>query len=324
VRTDDFLEVMHELVTFVRVAEAGSFSAAARLLGVTPSAVSRQVARLEKAMGVALLQRTTRLLRLTDAGLAVLEHGRTMVAAAQATLQVAEGHVGAPKGLVRISSPKAFSRRVLEPVLLDFLAKHPAVDVHLLVVDRLVDPLRERVDLVLRLTDDPPQGMVARALMPVKQWVLASPAYLAAHSQVRVPADLMGHSCLAIGEQERDSRWRFMKSADSVEVVVAGRYTVNHSEMRLAAVEAGLGIGCVPDFVAREALAAGRVVRLLPEWSFDTNYQGMAYLLFTRSRYTAPKVRVLIDHLVVALRPGTRPPVSTTVHVDTTVSPSSP
>ena len=302
-RTDHFLEVMQELVAFVRVADAGSFSAAARLLGVTPSAVSRQVARLEKAMGVALLQRTTRQLRLTEAGLAVLEHGRAMVAAGQATLQVAEGHIGAPRGLVRISAPKAFSRHVLQPLLLDFLAKHPAVDVHLLVVDRMVDPLREGIDLVLRLTDDPPQGMVARALMPVKQWVLASPAYLSAHSPVRTPEDLMGHSCLAIGEQERDSRWRFVRAEDSVEVVVAGRYTLNHSEMRLAAVEAGLGIGCVPDFVAQAALAAGRVVRLLPDWSFDTNYQGMAYLLFARSRYTAPKVRVLIDHLVAALRP---------------------
>ena len=304
-RTDGFLEVMHELVAFVRVAEAGSFSAAARQLGVTPSAISRQVARLEKTMGVALLQRTTRQLRLTEAGLAVLEHGRDMVSAARATLQVAEGHVGAPKGLVRVSAPKAFSRHVLEPVLLDFLVKHPAVDVHLLAVDRMVDPLREGVDLVVRLTDDPPQGMVARALMPVKQLVLASPNYLAGHPPVRMPADLMGHSCLAIGEQERDSRWRFMRGKDSVEVAVAGRYTVNHSEMRLAAVEAGLGIGCVPDFVAQESLTTGRVIRLLPEGLFDANYQGMAYLLFAASRYTAPKVRILVDHLVAALRPET-------------------
>jgi DNA-binding transcriptional LysR family regulator len=239
-----------------------------------------------------------------------------MVAAAQATLQVAEGHIGAPKGLVRISAPKAFSRHVLQPLLLDFLAKHPAVDVHLLVVDRVVDPLREGMDLVLRLTDDPLQGMIARALMPVKQLLLASPAYISAHSPVRTPEDLMGHSCLAIGEQERDSRWRFVRAEDSVEVVVAGRYTLNHSEMRLAAVEAGLGIRCVPDFVAHAALAAGRVVRLLPDWSFDTNYQGMAYLLFTKSRYTAPKTRVLIDYLVAALRPDKEP---TSVHVGATL-----
>ena len=306
-RTDDFLAVMHELVAFVRVAEAGSFSAAARRHGNTPSAVSRQVARLEQAMGVSLLQRTTRQLRLTEAGLEVLERGREMVNAAEASLRVAEGHVGSPKGRVRISAPKAFARHVLQSPLLSFLQTHPDVDVHLLVVDRPVDPLREGVDLVIRLTDDPPPGMVARALMPVRQLVLASPSYLASHDSIRTPEDLMAHSCLAIGEQPGDSRWRFSRGDDAVALTVAGRYTANHSEMRLAAVEAGLGVGCVQDFVARDALAAGRVVRLLPDWAFDTNYQGMAYLMFSASRYTTPKVRVLTDHLVAALNPTTSP-----------------
>lgn len=300
---DDFLKVMHELVAFVRVAEAGSFSTAARRQGQTPSAVSRQVARLERAMGVSLLQRSTRQLRLTEAGLEVLERGREMVAAAQASLRVAEGHVGEPRGRVRLSAPKAFARHVLHLPLLDFLQRHPHVDLQLLVADRPVDPLREGVDLVVRLTDDPPQGLVARALMPVRQWVVASPAYLAAHEGIERPEDLMAHSCLSLGEQARDSRWRFSHADETVDVLVDGRYTVNHSEMRLAAVEAGLGVGCVPDFVAHEALAVGRVVRLLPEWAFDTNYQGVAYLLFAASCYTAPKMRALIDHLVATLGP---------------------
>lgn len=300
--TNDFLEVMHELVAFVRVAEAGSFSAAARLHGLTPSAVSRQVARLEKTMGVALLQRSTRQLRLTQAGLEVLERGREMVAAAKATMRVAEGHVGAPKGLVRISAPKAVSRHLLHQPLLDFMQRYADVDVHLLVVDRLVDPLREGVDLVVRLTDDPPPGLVARALMPVRQVVLASPAYVATHAPIQTPNDLLAHSCISLGEQEHDNRWRFVRGNDEVEVAVAGRYTVNHSEMRLEAIEAGLGVGCVPEFVARDALAAGRVVRLLPDWTYDNLYQGTAYLLFSASRYTTPKVRALIDHLVAALQ----------------------
>lgn len=145
--------------------------------------------------------------------------------------------------------------------------------------------------------------MVARALMPVKQMVLASPSYLASNPGIAIPEDLMAHSCLSIGEQERDSRWRFARGEDEVEVAVAGRYTLNHSVMRLEAVEAGLGVGCVPDFVALDSVATGTVVRLLPDWAFDTNYQGMAYLLFSASRYTTPKVRVLIDHLVDALKP---------------------
>lgn len=305
--SNDFLDVMQELVAFVRVAEAGSFSAAARAQGVTPSAISRQVARLEKALGLALLQRTTRQLRLTDAGQAVLEHGRTMVAAARATLDVAEGHVGAPRGRVRISAPKAFARQVLHRPVLDFLQRYPEVDVHFLVQDRPVDALREGVDLVVRLTDDPPPGMVARALMPVHQWVVASPAYLTGRAPVHTPDDLIAHSCIALGEQERDNRWRFVRGEEVVEVAVNGRYSVNHSEMRLAAVEAGLGVGCMPDFAAREALAAGRVVRLLADWTFDTHYQGTAYLLFAASRHTPPKLRALIDHLLAALGPSAQP-----------------
>ncbi|WP_288409784.1 LysR family transcriptional regulator [uncultured Herbaspirillum sp.] len=301
-RTNDLVDVLHELVTFVQVVEAGSFSEAARQQGMTPSAVSRQVARLEKMMGVSLFQRTTRQLRLTDAGLDVLEHGRKMVSAARATLLAAEGHAGTPKGLVRMSAPKAFARRILQPVLLEFLKCYPEVDVHLLVVDRPVDPLREGVDLVIRLTDVPPQGMVARPLLPVRQLVLASPDYLAVHGAINHPEDLMSHSCLTLGEEERDNRWRFVSGTESAEIIVAGRCAVNHSEMRLAAIEAGIGVGCVPDFVANEAVAAGRVVRLLPEWNFDINYQGMAYLLFPASRYIAPKMRVLIDYLVGALQ----------------------
>ncbi|AVS63821.1 transcriptional regulator [Paracidovorax avenae] len=303
---------MVELVAFVRVAEAGSFSAAARRHGLTPSAVSRQVARLEKTLGVSLLQRTTRQLRLTEAGLEVLERGRAMVAEARATLQAAEGHVGAPRGLVRLSAPKAFSRHVLHAPLLSFLRLHPEVDLHLLVLDRPVDALREDIDLVVRMTDDPPQGMAARALMPVRQWVLASPGYLAARGGVRRPEDLASHSCLPLGEQAGDSRWRFVRDGDGhrgdghrgdgvVEVQVTGRYTVNHSEMRLAAIEAGLGVGCVPDFVARDALQDGRVVRVLPGWTVDSHYQGTAYLVFPASRHTAPKLRALIDHLVAEL-----------------------
>lgn len=332
-RTDDFLEVVHELVAFVRVAETGSFSAAARRHGLTPSAVSRQVARLEKTLGVSLLRRTTRQLHLTDAGREVLERGRALVAAAQATLRVAEGHVDAPRGLVRLSAPKAFARHVLHAPLLSFLSAYPEVDLHLLVEDRPVDALREGVDVVVRMTDDPPPGMAARALMPVRQWVLASPAYLAsAAAAILRPEDLAAHSCLPLGEQACDSRWRFTRCAGegqtdggsggsaitdgdddgpdtAVDVTVSGRYAVNHSAMRLAAIEAGLGVGCVPDFVARDALQAGRVVRLLPEWRVASHYQGTAYLLFPVSRHMPPKLRALIDHLVAELAAGDgRPP----------------
>jgi DNA-binding transcriptional LysR family regulator len=299
--TNEWVGVLQELVTFVQVVESGGFSATARRLGQTPSAVSRQVARLERTLGVQLLHRSTRLVQPTEAGLEVFAQGRQVVAAAQAALEVAEGHQRLPQGLVRISAPKAFARHVLHPHLLAFMAQHPAVDVHLVVTDRDVDPVREGVDLAVRLTEQPPLHLVARPLMPVRQILVASPAYLAPRPAIAAPHDLLLHDCLALGELERDNRWHLQRGADHVELSVKGRYTTNHSELRLDAACTGLGVACVPDFLARPAVLAGTVVPVLPDWKVQANYQGLAYLLFAPTRHKVPRVRVLIDHLLQAL-----------------------
>ncbi len=302
--TNEFLKVLPEMVTFVRVTELGSFSAAAQLLGITPSAASRQVARLEKEMGVQLLQRTTRQLRLTEPGLEAFALCCDLVAAAQATMQVAQQHVGQPRGRVRVSAPKAFARHLLHPQILTFLARYPEVDVQLIVADRDIHPIREGVDLTIRLTREPPQGLVARPLMAVEHILCASPAYLANTTAIDHPRDLMAHDCLYMGEHERDNRWRFSSGDELAEVVVRGRYAVNHSEMRLDGVLNGLGVGGLPDFIARGALDRGEVVQVLPEWKFHSNYQGHAYILYPPNAFQMPKCRVLIDHLVEAMAPA--------------------
>ena len=303
--TNSFLKVLPEMVTFLRVAELGSFSAAADLLGMTPSAASRQVQRLEKEIGVQLLQRTTRQLRLTEPGAEAFARCRELVAAAQGTMDIAQQFSKKPSGLVRISAPKAFARRVLHPHLLDFLQRYPAVDVQLIVEDRDIDPIREGVDLVVRLTTTPPEGLVARPLMPVAHVLCASPHYLAQNDAIGHPRDLIAHSCLSLGEHERDNHWRFRKGEDEeAEVAVRGRYVSNHSEVRLEAALAGLGVACVPVFMVRDALKDGSVVQVLPGWEFQGNYHGHAWILYPPSRFTAPKCRVLIDHLLDALASG--------------------
>lgn len=305
VGTNSFLKVLPEMVTFVRVAELGSFSAAADLLGMTPSAASRQVKRLEKEIGVQLLQRTTRQLRLTEAGTEAFARCRELVLAAQGAMDVGPQFASRPGGLVRISAPKAFARRVLHPHILVFLQRYPEVDVQLIVSDRDVDPIREGVDLVVRLTTEPPEGLVARPLMAVEHILCATPRYLARHAAVAHPDDLLAHSCLSLGEHERDNHWRFRKDGEpDAEVIVRGRYISNHSEVRLEAALADLGVACVPAFMAREALDAGEVVRVLAGWAFQGNYHGHAYILYPPNRFTAPKCRVLVDHLREALAGG--------------------
>ncbi len=289
------------MVMFLRVAELGSFSAAAAQLGITPSAASRQVTRLEKELGVQLMQRSTRQLRLTAAGVEALARCGELVTAAQGTMQIAQRYTGEPRGQVSISAPKAFAKRVLHPLLLTFLQRYPEVDVQLIVADRDIDPIREEVDLVVRLTQHPPEGLAARPLVRVQQVLCATPRYLALHGAITHPQDLMAHSCLSLGEHPNDHHWRFKKGDETAQVVVRGRYVANHSEVRLDGVLAHLGVGCLPNFTAQEALQRREVVPVLPDWEFQANYQGTAYVMWPPSRFLPPKCRVLIDHLADAL-----------------------
>lgn len=299
--TNTFLKVLPEMVAFLRVAELGSFSAAAHQLGTTPSAVSRQVSRLENQLGAQLLQRTTRRLRLTEAGSAAFDRCRVLARAAQEVMQVAQSTAGVPRGRLCISAPKAFARHVLHSLLLRFLAQWPEVDVHLMATDHDLDPVADGVDLVIRVTRHPPEGLAARRLMRVQQVLCASPSYLAATPAIAHPLDLLMHNCLTLGEAAHDRRWRFRQADAEVEVEVNGRYSVNHSALRLDAVVAGMGLCTVPDYVARAALDDGTVVQVLPGWDFLGNYGGDVYALYPPSRFLPTSMRALIDHLVAAM-----------------------
>ncbi len=305
--TNGLIAMLPDMAVFVLVVERGSFSAAARQLGMTPSALSRQVARLEAALGVRLLERTTRQLRLTDAGQATLARCRSMLDAADEAVQLAQQQHARPQGRVRISMPKAFGRFVVAPLMPAFLASYPQVDVELFISDRDVDPLAEGLDLTVRVTDTPPPGMAGRPLLPVRQLLCASSQYLATHGRPAHPRDLTQHLCLYLAEHEADKRWQLQRGNEQLTVAVSGRYATNHSELRLQGVLAHLGIAPLPHFTAQAALAAGQVETVLDDWEFTTAYRGMAWLLYPPNRYLPPKVRVLIDYLADALADQTTP-----------------
>ena len=295
------LENLTDMAVFACVVDAGSFSAAARQLGVTPSAVSRQVARLEAALHVRLLERSTRKLRLTEAGSAAYSRCQTLVAAAREVMVLSDTQSATPRGLVRISMPKAFGRQVIHPLMPAFLARYPEVDVQLIITDRVVDLFEETVDLAIRLTDAPPPGLAGRPLMPVHHRVCASPNYLRTNGTPMHPRDLAQHSCLYLGEDERDRHWRFRQGGDEVSVRVSGRYVANHSEVRLDGALQHLGLASLPDFTTRQALASGQLVSVLDDWTHVTDYAGTAWLLYPPNRYLAPKLRVWIDFVVAGL-----------------------
>lgn len=295
------LDSLADMAVFARVAEVGSFSEAARQLGLTPSAVSRQIARLEGVLRVQLLMRTTRKLSLTEAGSAAFSRCQSLVAAAREVLALSDTHTATPRGLVRVSMPKALGRLVMHPLMPAFLHQYPEVDVQLIITDRTVDLFEEAIDLAIRITDTPPPGLAGRPLMHVRHLVCASPAYLTEHGTPTHPRDLAQHSCIYLGENEMDRHWRFSRNSEEVSVKVSGRYAANHSEVRLEGALQSLGIASLPESTARASLASGDLVPVLADWEHLTHYAGTVWLLYPPNRFLPAKLRVWIDHVVVGL-----------------------
>ncbi|MDD5029185.1 MAG: LysR family transcriptional regulator [Rhodoferax sp.] len=295
------LDCLPDMAVFARVVDCGSFSGAARQLGLTPSAVSRQIARLEGVLRVQLLVRTTRKLSLTEAGNAAYLRCQDMVAAAREVLALSDTHTATPRGLVRVSMPKAFGRLVVHPLMPAFLRQYPEVDVQLIITDRTVDLFEEGIDLAICITETPPLGLAGRPLLRIRHMVCASPAYLAAHGTPTHPRDLAQHSCLYLGENALDRHWRFGRAGEEISVKVSGRYVANHSEVRLEGALQALGIASLPEFTAQASLAAGTLVPVLADWQHLTHYAGTAWLLYPPNRFLAAKLRVWIDYLVAGL-----------------------
>ena len=289
------------MASFVRVGECGSFSEAARQKGSTASALSRQIAGLEQALGLRLLERTTRKLRLSEAGGEVFEHCREMLGAAQAAMAVGERLMSHPRGRVRLSVPKAFGKFLVAPLLAEFLQRYPEVEVSLTLSDRRPDLIAEQFDLLVCITDQPPPALAGRPLCSVRQLLCASPAYLQRHGLPQHPQDLVRHACLYLDETADDHRWHFSRGDQQCVVAVHGRFASNHSEVRLQAALNGQGIACLPHFTAAQALEEGRLLQVLSDWRYTGSYQGTAWLLYQPNRHLPPKLRVLIDHLAGGL-----------------------
>ena len=303
-RTNELLSLLPDLAVLVDVVETGSFSAAAKLQGSTPSAVSRQITRLEAALTLTLFERSTRRLHLTSGGQEVLRHARIMLEAARAACDGAARHASTIEGRVRLAAPKALLRQFIHPQLPALLQTYPQLALELNFTDQPVDLIADGVDMALRL-GTPPAGYIARPFIEIRTLLYASPSYLAQHGTPQHPSELVRHSCLHLAEQPGDDEWCAVSEHQRVVVNVRGRYACNHSEIRRDAAEQGLGIACLPDFTVRQALAAGTLVPVLPDWQLLGRYQGSCWLIYHADRYRSPRVRVVVDFLQgIASRAG--------------------
>ncbi len=298
---------LEDLHAFARVVDARSFSAAARVLGTTKSAISKQVVRLETQLGSKLLHRTTRSVSPTAEGRGVYERALRLLDDAQALADEVEGGQ-APRGVLRLSTSTAFGNLQFTALMGEFCARFSQLQVVLGLNDRYVDLAEEGFDVVLRLTSRPADGLVARRLAAIRYAVCASPAYLAAHGRPKTVEALAEHRCLLFGYLQAPDRWQFRHAAKgeekSVQVRGALRFesglTVNSSESLRVAALAGMGIAVLPTYAIGEDLRAGRLKALLPGWQpLGGNAEAdTLYAVYLPSRQPSPKVRALIDFML--------------------------
>jgi DNA-binding transcriptional LysR family regulator len=291
------IALLPDLASYILVVNEGSFTAAAKKLGVTPSALSKTITRLESALSVKLFERTTRKLLITQAGRKVYDQSVLMVNAAQQAIEVSQSDHAEPSGSLTIAAPEAFLNSVLQPFIAPFLQQYPEIQLKVRAIDGNYDLLNLGIDVAFRLTDKPDENLVMKELGPTNLVLCASPDYITANGLPTSPSELEHHDCLYLAEVDRDNVWDFLKDDDFHTVTVSGRYAINHSQMRLSGVKQGLGIGIFHDFVIKESLDDGSVVPVLPDWTIKSNYHGAIAMQYAQTKYMPARLRVFIDYV---------------------------
>jgi DNA-binding transcriptional LysR family regulator len=289
------------MAAFVRVVDSKGFSAAAAGLGLTPSAVSKLVTRLETRLGVRLLQRTTRALHLTEEGEVFYAAAQRIVGEIESLESQMTGHSGTPHGLLRVTTSLAFAAHQLAPVLPEFLARHPLVQLDLLPTDRVIDMVAEGVDVALRIGRLADTSFMARKIGEDKRLICAAPAYLARHGTPRQPEDLARHNCIVSSERAYLNRWPFRIDGEVSEIEVSGRVAVSEGEMQMHLALKGIGIVRLTRLTVALAVRDAALVPLLDDFSAD---QPVAiHAVYPHRRHLAPKVPAFVNFLIEKFTP---------------------
>jgi DNA-binding transcriptional LysR family regulator len=285
---------LSDVVVFLAIAEARTFRGAAKVLGLPPSTVSVKLARLERELGVRLFERTTRVVRLTDAGRRYRDLASPPVEAlAEAKRSLADLRA-APSGVLRVTAPMELGEFVLGPVLTTYLGRYPEVHVHVDLASRQVNLVEEGFDVAIRAGELRDSSLISRALgTPQAFAICASASYLVRHGTPRHPRDLGRHRCLLSQDHQLPTEWEFKDAGRRIKVKVGGTISVNSFALLRELAIAGLGIARLPPFVAAPAVADGRLRALLRRYVSAQSF----HALYPSSRHLSPRVRTFLEVL---------------------------
>lgn len=296
------MDRLTSMQVFIRVAELGSFAAAAENMGLSPAMIAKHIRFLEERLQVTLIRRTTRRQSLTDVGAGFLDRCRTILAEVEAAENLAAESQLAPRGLLRVNAPVTFGSTSLAQALPDYLRAHPEVSVELTITDRMVDLVDEGFDAVIRIGTLSDSTLRARAIRPYEMVLCAAPAYLARRPAPQAPADLAAHDCLGYAYWMPRDQWEFEGPDGTTEtVVVQGPLTANMGHaLRMAAI-GGLGIVLQPRILLQDDLDRGALVALLPEWRHAARPM---HVLTAPDRRRTRKLGSFVDFLTRRFPPG--------------------
>lgn len=290
------------------LSQTRSYTQAARRLGLSKATVSQRIAELERAAGVPLVRRTTRSVVLTPAGQQLVDDTQVAFERIEQSFASVRDLAGSPRGVVRLTAPVALGRQHVAPTLPGFLRLYPEIRLELDLSDRMVNLAQEGFDLAIRHTDAPPPTHVAWPLCESRSLLVASREYLRRHGTPQHPDELSTHACLSYPRGAQGQGWSFERvvrgRAQRVTVAVAGPFHANNSEVLRDTVLAGMGIALLPDFSAGSALAAGKLVHVLPRWRPLGFFGGHIYALRPWSPQVPRAVQCLVDHFKQVLAPG--------------------
>ncbi len=288
------LPSMTQLTIFYYVVDLNSFSKAAEQLGHSKSHISQQVRILEEQFQIRLIERNTRKMALTLAGEQLFQHARYIVEECQAATNTLARLRDKPEGLLRITAPSAYCAHRLAPIMPEFLKHYPDIKVDLRTTAELLDLVRDKIDIAIRLTYTPPEDRIAKRIDSYQLLVCASPAYLNQHEEPKHPNDLNQHATLNYGIEKRSYRWRFLMNGTETHIDVKSTLACNTYEPILEAVTAGIGIAHLPNYVVEKAVSAGKLNLILTEY---TPPEIPIYLIYAQQPSIPPSIRAFVEFL---------------------------